>query len=323
MTPLILGIDIAKAKFDVALLREGKLRHKVFPNSAPGFKALSAWLAKQQAPRVHACLEATGAYGEALACYLADAGHTVSLVNPARIKAYAMSELARTKTDKADAAVIARFCQAQHPEPWRPPAPEIRTLQALVHRLEALQDMHRQEANRLEDAGNAPSVRASLTAHLAFLDQQIEKTQAAIQDHIDQHPGLKQDQDLLTSIPGIGDLTAAKFLAEVVNVRVYGNARAVAAYAGLTPRHRLSGNSVHGRTRLSKTGNARLRHALYMPAVVAWRFNPLIRIFCQRLKERGKSNMAIIGAAMRKLVHIAYGVLKSGKPFDPHYARVA
>jgi transposase len=316
MTDAILGIDIAKAKFDVALWRDGKLRHKVLPNTTAGFTALSRWLAKQGVPRVHACLEATGTYGEALALYLTDAGHVVSRVNPARIQAYARSEGVRTKTDKVDAGVIARFAAAQRPGPWTPPAPELRALQALVRRLQALTDMHVQETNRLE--GNpSRAVRDSIETHLAFLDAEIARTKAAIDDHIDRHPGLKADRDLLATIPGIGALTAAKFLAEVVDVRAYTSARAVAAFAGLTPRQRLSGSSVHGRSVLSKTGNARLRQALYLPAVVAARHNPDVRDLYQRLLAKGKSKMSALGAAMRKLVHICFGVLKHRQPYRP------
>src|SRR5687767_5196920 len=108
MTTPPLGIDISKLKFDACLIPDGdRLRHRIFPNSPAGFAQLSAWLSKHQVERVHACLEATGAYGEALATYLHDAGHTVSVVNPAAIKAYAQSRLSRVKTDKADATLIA------------------------------------------------------------------------------------------------------------------------------------------------------------------------------------------------------------------------
>ncbi|MCA1850562.1 MAG: IS110 family transposase [Acidobacteria bacterium] len=121
MTLLSLGIDVSKQKFDVALLRDtGKFKHRVFPNSTAGFSQLSAWLIKQKAERVHACLEATGAYSDSLAAYLHEQGHVVSVVNPAQIKAYAESHLTRAKTDKADATLIARFCSERHPPAWSP-----------------------------------------------------------------------------------------------------------------------------------------------------------------------------------------------------------
>jgi transposase len=140
-----LGIGISKAKFDVALLRpDGKLHHRVLPNTPAGFLQLSAWLSKQKAHSIHACLEATGTYGEAVAAYLHSAGHLVSVVNPAIIKAFASTEMIRTKTDKADAALIARYCHKHQPAPWSPPPPEIGELQPLARRLDALLEMLQQ-----------------------------------------------------------------------------------------------------------------------------------------------------------------------------------
>jgi len=320
----ILGIDIAKLKFNVCLLAtSGKLNHKVFPNTVAGFQQLTAWLVKQGVPRVHACMEATGTYGEALALHLHQAGHTVSVVNPAAIKAFAASRLSRTKTDKVDAELIARFCVAQQPLAWTPPAPEVRHLQALVRRLEALVEMHTAESNRLEAIITIDVVKTSVEEHVAYLDQQIEQTQALIRMHINHHPRLKQQSELLDSIPGIGETTAATLLAEIPDITQYESARQVAAFAGLVPRERRSGSSVRGRTRLSKIGNARLRKALYFPAITALRCSPFFKAWAEGLRGRGKCKMSVIGAAMRKLVHLAYGVLKTGKPFDPEWVQSA
>lgn len=130
-------------------------------------------------------------------------------------------------------------------------------------------------------------------------------------------------QALLVTIPGIGKLTAAKLLGEIRNILDFQSARQLAAYAGLTPQNFLSGTSVHKKTRLSKTGNANLRNILYMPAIVAKRYNPIVRSFCERLSCSGLKPMEVIGAAMRKLLHLAYGILKSGRPFDPDYLKNA
>jgi transposase len=319
-----LGIDISKAKFDVALLRDdGKLRHKVFPNTETGYHQLSDWLSKHHVEQVHACVEATGTYSDALALHLHTSGHRVSVVNPAVIKAFAKTEMSRTKTDKRDASLIARYCLTHQPSAWSPPPPEISELQALLRRLEALVDMRQQESNRLEAGIAAASVKESVTDHISYLDSQIAQTQSLIKDHIDQNPTLKQQRELLSSIPGIGDLTAAKLLAEIIDINHYSSARQVAAFAGLVPRHHQSGTSVRGKPRLCKVGAARLRKALYLPAIVATQHNPTIKAMSQRLKDRGKCPMQIIGAAMRKLIHIAFGVLKSGKPFDPDYGKTA
>jgi transposase len=314
-----LGLDIAKRSFHVCLLIEGKLRHKVFPNTEAGFHLLITWLHRHKVSLVHACLEATAGYGDDLAHFLHQAGHPVSLVNPARIKGFAQSQMARNKTDKMDSTLIARFCQSQQPQPWTPPAAEITQLQMLVRRLESLQGMRQQEANRLEHSSKQEILRQSVENVIRLLDSEIEGMRKLISQHIDQNPGLRADRELLLTIPGIGEATVGWLLGEV-EVKAYRSARQLAAHAGLTPSHKESGRSVRGRTKLSKSGNARLRRALYMPAIVAKRYNPVIKAFCDRLSKRGKRPMEVIGAAMRKLLHIAFGVLKTGKAFDPSLA---
>jgi transposase len=159
----------------------------------------------------------------------------------------------------------------------------------------------------------------SIEAHIAFLDEQIAEIEKGMQDLIDQHPDLRQKRDLLISIPGIGDITAANFIAEVPDVNRFESAAQLAAYAGLTPRHHQSGSSIHRSGHLGKTGNKHLRSALFLPAITAMRFNPILRSLVARLETRGKSRMTIVGAAMRKLAHLAYGVLKHQRPFDPDY----
>jgi transposase len=247
------------------------------------------------------------------------AGHRVSLINPAQIHAFGRSGLKRTKTDKADALLIARFCQMHQPPAWTPLSPEIQHLQGLVRRLEHLEEMRVMEENRLSSGGVDGLVRESLDEHIAYLQAQIDKTRRQIKDHVDQNPDLKKQSQLLESIPGIGAATAALLLAELGDIEQFGSARQVAAFAGLVPRIRESGTSVRGRSRLSKVGSSRLRKSLYFPAITALRFNPLIKAFGLRLSAQGKSKMLIIGAAMRKLLHLAYGVLKSQRPFDPNF----
>jgi transposase len=268
-------------------------------------------------------MEATGTYGAALATYLFDAGQVVSVINPAKIKAYAQSQLSRTKTDKADATLIAQFCHERRPPQWLPLPKEIRALQSLVRRLESLLEMRQMEVNRLEAGTSADLVRESLAEHIAFLDDEIKRTEALIRNHIDQHPTLKEQRELLITIPGIGATTAAKLLAEILDVKLYSGARQLAAFAGLAPRLHESGSSVKLKARLSKSGAPRLRKALYFPAIAAIKHNPYIKAMSVRLRARGLCPMQIIGAAMRKLVHLAYGVLKSGKPFDPSIVKTA
>lgn len=315
----VLGIDIAKDTFDAALIVTGKTLNEHFDNNSGGFKQLSRWVSKQTVQQVHACMEATGQYGNALAEYLYQQGEQVSVVNPARIKAYANCKLRRNKTDKADAGLIAEYCFREKPALWSPPPASFKDLQALVRRLEDLQANYYQENNRLKSGGTNQVVIENLKTHLCYLQEQIDQIKRAIQEHIEAYPELKQRQELLVSIPGIGKLTASKILGEVRDVREFDGARQLAAYAGVTPRNFLSGTSVHKKSRMSKTGNSNLRKILYMPAISAKHHNPIVQIFCQRLIESGLQPMEIIGAVMHKLLHLIYGILKSGIPFDPNF----
>jgi len=319
-----LGLDVAKLKFNACFVRAGgKLRHKVFANNPQGFSQLSDWLKQHGVIKVHARLEATGTYGDSLATYLHEQAHLVSVVNPAAIKAYAQSHLSRTKTDRVDAALIAGFCGERRPPAWHPPKREVQELQALVRRLESLVEMRTMEENRLSSGIAVEAVRESVAELMAYLAEQIRRTETLIRSHIDNHPGLKRQHQLLDSIPGIGETTAAALLAEVPDITQYRSARQVAAFAGLVPRERQSGSSIRGRVRLSKIGNARLRKALYFPAVTALRCSPFFQAWAKGLRERGKCKMSVIGAAMRKLIHLAYGVLKTGQPFDPEWIKTA
>jgi transposase len=317
MSLTILGIDVAKQKFDVALLSDGKTKHKTCKNSTEGFEILMVWLEKKGVQKVHACLEATGNYGEDLAIYLHEAGHTVSIVNPARIKGFAQSELIRTKTDKIDAALIARFCLAMKPGSWIPPSPDIRYLKALVRRVDSLIDMRSQEKNRISVAHG--HVIVLIKEHINYLDQEIAKIRKQIADLIGRNPHLKQRKDLLDSIPGLGKATIPHILAELDDLEKFNHVREVVAFIGLAPKETLSGSSIKGKPRLCKIGHARLRKSLYMPALVSIQCNPVMIAFYNRLKEKGKNGKVIVCAIMRKLVHVIFGVLKSGKKYDPNY----
>jgi transposase len=317
--PAWLGIDIAKDTFEAHLLRAKAPVQGSFANSPAGFAKLAHWLKKRQAGTVHVCLEATGRYGEGVAEYLHAAGHTVSVINPARLKAFALVTLTRTKTDQTDARLLAEFCRTQQPAAWTPPAPAQRALRALVRRRASLLELYQAEANRRDSGETDPVVRASLAAVLDLLAEQVAAMDAAIAAQTQADPALARQHALLVSVPGIGALTASVLLGEL-NFSTYASARQVAAQAGLTPRQRQSGTSVHGKPRLSKQGSSQLRKALYMPAVVARRHNPVLQAWADQLEARGKPKKAIVCAVMRRLLHLCYGVLKSGRPFDPNYS---
>jgi transposase len=317
-----IGIDVSKLKLDVVLLDpRGKLRSKSVSNDARGHATLLVWLQQHQCPlhTTRLCMEATGPYSEAVALALSDAGWHVSVVNPARVKGFASGQMARNKTDQADAALLAQFAQAMKPERWCAPSLAVRELRALVARLQHLQDMHQQEANRLEACNASPQSsepRASIQEHMLWLDHSIQALRKRIDDHIDGDPDLRRDAELMRSIPGVGPITAAKVLAYLGDVRRFASAKALAAFIGVTPRLRQSGSSVRGRSSIARTGHAMVRHALFFPAMTALRFNPAMLSFGQRLANTGLSRKAIITAAMHKLTLYIYGVLRSGLPFS-------
>lgn len=315
----VLGIDVGKDTFDAALRHAAKWHSRQFRNTPRGHQDLREWLARWKAGPVHACMEATGTYYLGLATFLHEEGHAVSVVNPAQIKAFGASELRRTKTDKVDSAIVARYCQAMRPSLWTPPRPEEAELQALSRRLEALKEMRTQELNRRQAPGLSQAVAISIQAIIAALDEQIEAIERQLRDHEQDYPALGTQVQLLTSIPGIGETTAITLLAEIGDVTRYGSADQLAAQAGLVPCERRSGTSVRGKARLSKKGSSRLRKALYWPAITALGHNPFIKAFGERQRAVGKPSMVIIAAAMRRLLCQAYGVLKSGKPFDPNH----
>jgi transposase len=327
---LYLGIDVAKAKLDCSLLLDpasGKRKAKSVANTQTGFAELLQWLHKQDlAPSgIHAIIEGTGVYHEQAAMALCDAGVTISIVNPAQVRDFAKGLAIRSKTDGIDSQVLARYGALVQPQVWTPPSPQARVLQALLSRREAIaQDLQR-ERNRQEkaDATDTPElIRQSLADSIAFLQTQLKKLQQDIDDHIDRHPALKDDLALLNSIPGVGP-QVGRHLLSVLHRHHFANAEQLAAYLGLVPVERQSGSSVLGRARLSKAGPAHLRAVLYMAAVVATKYNPHVKVLYARLLARGKCKMAALGAAMRKLVHLCFGVWKTRQPYRADYAKIS
>lgn len=313
----VLGIDLAKLSFDATLLTAtGSQHYHSFPNTPEGFQILQSWLTEHGVTKLHACMEATNIYWEALATWLQAQGHTVSVVNPARIKGYAQATMQRNKTDKLDSAIIASFCATHHPAAWQPLSEAHQRLRALTRHREDLLQTRLQQQNRLRDTTDT-LVRESLQAVLDTLAKQLEAVDRLIKEHLAAHAELHTNLELLTAIVGIGVVTAAKLLAEFADIEQYETAKAAAADAGLTPAHFESGTSVRRRTRLSKVGKAGIRAALYWPAITAMRRCPAFKAFAERLAARGKPKKVIIGAVMRKLVHIIYGVLKHRTPYDP------
>lgn len=318
----VVGIDIAKHTFDIATLQaNGKHRTKAkLTNDSSGFEAFQQWLSKHVQPQAWVVMEATGIYHEALAEWLYGRGYKVCVLNPAQIAFYARSQLQRVKTDKVDAKLIADYGH-RHQEQlraWKPEKPTIKRLKALTHRLKDLQELEQMEQNRLDVTSDA-KVAASIQSVLGHIRHQIADTLEAIKKHFDDNDDLRGQRDLLKSIDGIADRTAALLLAELGDIQRFDDSRAVTAFAGLNPRLQDSGKH-KGHVRISRMGSALLRGGLYLPAVVSMTYNAAIRAMAERMRVKGKAGKQIVCAAMRKLLCIAYGVLKSGLPFDAKLA---
>ena len=313
MDNIILGVDISKLTFDVALLNDDKTRTKKFSNTSKGFSELKQWLKNKGVDNAHVCMEATGGYEAKLAKCLYDNNFKVSVINPARIKGFSMSRLSRVKTDKADCKLIAYFCQAMQPDLWQPTPKHIQELQQWERRLNTLIANKNQETNRLDEPSDLVAI--NIRTHVEFLNKQIKEIEELISNHIKEHKDLNDKSKLLKSIPGVGEKTIGVILA-FLTVENFDSAKQVAAFVGLNPNPRQSGSSVKGAGTISKTGDADLRKAFYMPALTAIKHNQIITDFAERLSDAGKSKMVIVIASMRKLLHIIYGVLKHKTPFN-------
>jgi len=257
-----LGIDVSKAKLDCLLLdmSSSKRKSKTVPNSTEGVRTLLAWLDKQQAGAAHVIMEPTGVYHEQAALALSDAGLKLSLVNPAQLRNFAQGLGMKNKTDAADSAVLARYGATQNPALWQPPPACVRELRALLARRDAVADDLQREKNRAEKAAATETpalVQQSIDQATAFLGQELDKLQQAIDQHIDRHPDLRDKRALLLSIPGVGGRVSDHLTALLASR----DARHFASWFGLTPKEYSSGGSRY-LGRISKRGDRYLRMLL-------------------------------------------------------------
>lgn len=313
-----LGIDIAQRTFAVALrFDQNRVMQAEFENHPGGFRKLKTWLKRHGAGRLRAGLESTNTYAEALAQWLHDEGHTVYLLNPERTAHYARCLGQRNKTDPADAVTIAMFVAHHEVTPWQPPTPEQKTLRSLTRTRHQLVALGAQVSNQLRTV--AAAGRSHLTAVLKAIRTQLAALGREIAQHLRAHPAMHEDVRRLRTVKGVGLVTAAVTLAELPPITKDSDPRAICAWAGLTPRRWQSGQTELP-AHLSRKGNAYLRDALYMPALVAKRHNPLLRAFAQRLAANGKSTPAILGAISHKMLRILVGLLRSKTDFDPNWS---
>jgi transposase len=295
----------------------------MFEHSPKAIKTLYQWAKKAAGETiVHFCMEATGVYSQRLAVYLTLFPEVqISIINPAQIASFAKAQLRRCKTDLIDAQVILEFAQSQKPPLWKPASKALRQLLALVTQADAIRLELRQWDNRQHSQSYIPDLPQMVVTTSASIKRALQRQLDNLEQHIkelcDSDVGLRTQIKLLRSIPGIGELTAHRLLAYGHKALTERDRKALTAHAGLAPRHRQSGSSLHGKSYIAKQGDRRLRKTLYMPALVAAKYNPLIKSFYQRLLANGKPKKLALIACMRKLLLLTRAILITQKPFNP------
>ncbi len=315
------GIDVSKNTFDVAILSNEHIVAKAnFLNSKKGYSQLSKWQ-KKYALNPHIGMEATGHYSEPIAEYLFAAGFKVSVENPYKIKQFARMLLTRNKNDQLDAEIIARYTQQMLPADFKPRS----KVQKEIRELSQLIDTLKETLTRLRNQFSSAQTKLAKTTGkqmIAQTQKQIQKLQLKLNGIVENHDEFKRTIDLLQTIKGFGRDSAITLLAYLPDISLFPSAKSLAAFIGLSPRQNQSGRYV-GKTHLCKFGSPRLRRIFYMPALSAKRFNEALQPFVRRLEDSGLAPKAIVGAVMRKLVHIIYGMLKHQRPFDASLACAA
>ena len=313
---LFVGIDVSKDKLDVAILNsKGVYDCFVVPNTKLGYAHLLKRVLRQ-AGEAFFCVEATGSYHYGIGFFLLDKGQHVSVENPTLVKYFGMSVNSLQKTDKADARLIARYASERRPGLWKLSDPQMRELLFLSKRLDDLNKLSTQESNRLENDQLPKIVVKGINKNLKNFKDEVDQILKEIQRVLDSNKELKKNHELLTSIPSVGLRAAIGFMATFPDLSQYGKAEDLAAACGLNPRLKRSGSSVHKQTRISKQGSSHMRKLFYLPALSATRHNPIVKEFYAKLVAKGKPKKSALIACERKLIMIAYGVVKNQKPFQ-------
>jgi len=310
------GVDISKEWFDVDV--PGSKFRERFEYTTRGLNLFLKRLKKLGIIKARICMEATGLYYERLAEFLYAHGHEVVVVNPQCIKSFARSELRRSKSDPLDAALIGVYCEEKYDRLhlWQPLPEEYKRVREILRRRQALVEERTMEKNRLQAGFTCAQVLESIREAIRFFDEQIKQLECLAFRLIEENPELARLVSLAESIKGVRRLTVATVLVEVP--RVLWTGRLAAVFAGVIPAKDSSGKS-RSRSYLSRVGSSRLRHALYMPAVSGSQHNPVLKEFYQKLLQRGLHKKQALAAVMRKLLHLIFGVIKTGQRFDPAY----
>jgi transposase len=314
------GIDVSARSLSVALIEpDHAVTQREFPNSASGHKALLNWLAKHNA-KVRVSLEATGIYSLDLALALdAEPRIELAVLNPKLVNRFAQT-LRRSKTDAADAAVLAEYSQRMPFTGWQRPGVEHLRLRSISRYIESLVVDLTEVKNRLHTAASTSTTPRAVVADLKQAQaaglRRLVKMRREAMKLVQAEPLLRERFQLLVSIPGIADISALHILSELVLLPAEMTVRQWVAHSGLDPVHQESGTSLRRPSHISRAGNRHLRRALYMPSLSAARFDPHLRTFYRDLRTRHKTGLQALMAVERKLLHAIYGIFKSGTPYD-------
>jgi transposase len=320
-SPTVAGIDVSAATLDAMRVgADGGVVMEQFANTAAGHRRMRRWVAAGGGA-VRVVLEATGVYHRALTRALARSpGIEVMVANPRAVAAFAQALQPRTRTDRTMASVLCAYAQHMPFRAWCPPPAAAQQLQVVARRLAQLTALHTEEKNRLHAltaSGETPAaVLRDVRQALRGVDRRLATLTREAQRLIDGTPALRRAYEHLISIPGIAQTSAIQLLGELALWPPDLTVRQWVASAGLDVRVVQSGTSVHTRPRLSKVGNARIRAALYLPALTALQYEPHVRAFHQQLLARGKAPQQAVAAIMRKLLHAIYGMLKADADWD-------
>jgi transposase len=312
------GVDVSKLTLDLCWFQGGNANHRKVANAPEGFVELLSWLPEG----AHLVMEATGAYYLSFASFLQARAFPVSVVNPLSIKRFAQMKLARAKTDKYDAALIAHFGASQNPPLWTLPDAQILELQQLCTLEEQMLVNKGALANQVEAFSQNPWASACALKMLAVQISSYEQALKALEDEIEalakQH--YPRQVEILRSIPGMGKKTTVRLLVATKGFREAVNGRALCSYIGIAPRPFQSGTSVRGRGRISKMGNRSLRNKLYMCAMTAIRLNEACKAFYTRLRKNGKAAKVALIAVAAKLLRQAAAMIQKDQLFDEKLA---
>lgn len=315
-----IGIDVSKDKFDVAIKKEHGYENMVFSRNEAGFKKFISYLEKNvESP--WCCMEATGHYSEEIAEYLVKKHVHCSIINPMQIKNFARSKLLRNKNDIVDARIIADFALANPPRKFEARSKSQNELRGLTKLLSTLKS-HLVQLKNKQHSMQGEIAKQYLIESIAQLEQKIKNIEKELDKVVKSDPQMNEQFNLITSIPGIGNIISYSVLERIPDIKLFTHAKQFAAFTGVSPKQNQSGKWA-GRTTISKIGDRRLRAVLYMGALVAKQHNPALKSFTQALASRGKSPKAIVCAVMRKLAHFIFAVLNNKKAFDVNFGKEA